>query len=165
MRNGSLTSHRKGKSHGKVNGSKENCCFFKLSWKTSSSNLSSDVAPKSLFRHQHTVQFVCIPTALVIFEIGDKLCTKLRWVLKHVLTGCFNNSCQNTVSIFKSMFPDSKIAEKMELGPSKLKYFVNNGLAPYFKEFSSDDILKSKYFVVSLMKAWTLLFMNVKSIC
>ena len=47
------------------------------------------------------------------------------------------------------MFPDTKIAEKMELGPSKLKYLVNHGLAPCFKECLSDDILKSEYFVVS----------------
>ena len=46
------------------------------------------------------------------------------------------------------MFPDSQIAEKMELGPNKLKYLVNHGLAPYFKECLS-DILKSEYFVVS----------------
>ena len=89
----------------------------------------------------------------MLSEIGDKLCTKIRWVLKQLLTGYFNNSRQDTVSIFKSMFPDSKIAEKMELGPSKLKYFVNHGLTPYLKEFLSDDILKSKYFVVSLMKS------------
>ena len=126
--------------------------FFKSSRKTSSSNLSPDVAPKSLDTNTQSNSYVQA-TALVIFEIGDKLCTKIRWVLKHVLTGYFNNSCQDTVSVFKSMFPDSKIAEKMELGPSKLKYFVNHGLAPYFKEFLSDDILKSKYFVVSLMKA------------
>ena len=47
------------------------------------------------------------------------------------------------------MYPDSRIAEKMELGPNKLKYLVNHGLTPYFKECLSDDILKSNYFVVS----------------
>ena len=49
----------------------------------------------------------------------------------------------------KSMFPDSKIAEKMELGPNKLKCLINHRLAAYFKERLSDDILKSEYFVVS----------------
>ena len=49
------------------------------------------------------------------------------------------------------MFPDKKIAEKKNgIGtPNKLKYLVNHGLAPYFKECLSDDILKSEYFVVS----------------
>ena len=146
MKSGSVRSHRKGKNLDKVMEAKKIVDFFKLSQKTSS-NLSSDVAPKGLDTNTQSNSYVQ-PTALVIFEIGDKLCTKIRWVLKHVLTGYFNNSCQDTVSIFKSMFPDSKIAEKMELGPSKLKY-----LAPYFKEFLSDDILKSKYLKVSLMKA------------
>ena len=47
------------------------------------------------------------------------------------------------------MFPGSKIAKKMELCRNKQKYLVNRRLAPYFKECFSDDILKSKYFVVS----------------
>ena len=47
------------------------------------------------------------------------------------------------------MFPDSKIAEELELGPNELKFLVNHRLAPYFKECLSDDILKSEYFVVS----------------
>ena len=75
-------------------------CFFKQSQKTSSSNISFDVAPK--FRHQHTVQFVCTTTALATFEIGDKLCAEIRWALKYVLSGCNNNLCQYTVSIFKT---------------------------------------------------------------
>ena len=71
--------------------------------------------------------------------------------IKHVLSGYSNNLCQDTVCVFKSMFPDKKIAEKKNgIGtPNKLKYLVNHGLAPYFKECLSDDILKSEYFVVS----------------
>ena len=68
---------------------------------------------------------------------------------QNILSGYRNISYEHTVSIFKSMFPDTKIAEKMELGPSKLKYLVNHVLAPCFKECLSDDILKSEYFVVS----------------
>ena len=37
----------------------------------------------------------------------------------------------------------------MELSLNKLKYIVNQGLAPSFKEFLS-DILNSEHFVVSL---------------
>ena len=79
MRSGSLTSHRKEKNHGKAMEAKKIVDFFKPSQKTSSSNLSSDVAPYG-FRHQHTVQSYVQPTALVIFEIGDKLSTKIRWI-------------------------------------------------------------------------------------
>ena len=121
--------------------------FLKLNRKTSSSNLSSDVAPKGLDTNAQSNSYVQ-PTALTTFEIGYKLCDEIRWALKHVLSDCSNNSCQDIVSIFKSMFPDSKIAEKMELAHNKLKYLVNYGLAPYFKECLSDDILKSECFIV-----------------
>ena len=46
---------------------------------------------------------------------------KLRKQSK-LLNGYSSSSCQDTVSLFISMFPDSKIAEKMELGPDKLKF-------------------------------------------
>ena len=89
--------------------------IFLMSSRKTSSNLSSDVGPKGLDTNIQSSSYVQ-PTALVIFEIGYKLCTQGRWVLKHVLTGCSNNSCQDTVSTFKSMFPDSKIAEKNGTG-------------------------------------------------
>ena len=149
MGSSSLTSHRKGKNYDfKV--MQRNLLIFLN--QVEKHNLQTFRAPKGLDTNTQSNSYVQ-PAALVISEIGDKLCTKIRWVLKHVLKGYSNNSCQDTVSMLKSMFSESKIAEKMELGPSKLKYLVNHGLAPYFKEFLSDDILKSKYFVVSLMEA------------
>ena len=48
------------------------------------------------------------------------------------------------------MFPGSQIAQKMRLGPSKLKYMVNHGIAPNEKEdILKDDVRKSDWYVVS----------------
>ena len=41
------------------------------------------------------------------------------------------------------MFPDSNIAKKYDLGPNKLCYSVNLGLAPYFKSILMERIRKS----------------------
>ena len=32
------------------------------------------------------------------------------------------------------MFPDSKIVEKMQRGPNKLKYLINHGVRAYVQE-------------------------------
>ena len=71
------------------------------------------------------------------------------WALKHVYSGLSDNSAKNVVGLFKTMFPDSKIAEKMQLEPSKLKYAVNHGIAPYVKEILKNQVIDTVWFVVS----------------
>ena len=56
------------------------------------------------------------------------------WVLKSVLSGYSNNSCADISKMFTCMFPDSKIAKSFELGATKLKYVINFGIAPYFRD-------------------------------
>ena len=47
------------------------------------------------------------------------------------------------------MFPGSQIAQKMRLGPNKLEYMVNHGIAPNVKDILRDDVRKSDWYVVS----------------
>ena len=63
--------------------------------------------------------------------------TEIMRVLEDVYNGWSENSTKNVVDLFKTMFPDSKAAKKMQLKLSKLKYVVNHGIAPYVQ-----DILK-----------------------
>ena len=56
---------------------------------------------------------------------------------------------KNVACLFKTMFPDSKIAEKMQLEPSKLKYVVNHGIAPYVKEILKSQVIDTVCFVLS----------------
>ena len=52
-------------------------------------------------------------------------------------------------STFEPMFPDSAIASSIKLGPDKLKYMTNWGIAPYAKEQLRNNIDKAEYVVVS----------------
>ena len=46
------------------------------------------------------------------------------------------------------MFPDSKIAQNFQLGPDKLKYICNFGIAPYFKDVLKETLKKSDLYVI-----------------
>ena len=46
------------------------------------------------------------------------------------------------------MFPNSNIAKSFELGVTKLKYVINFGIAPYFRDILYNH-LKSDCFVIS----------------
>ena len=48
----------------------------------------------------------------------------------------------------KAVFPNSIIAKELQHGPDRLKYVVNHGLYPYFKDVLKSEVLKSSYLVV-----------------
>lgn len=39
--------------------------------------------------------------------------------------------------LFQNIFPDSNVAKKFQLGPSKAKYFANFGIKPYLKDMET----------------------------
>ena len=47
------------------------------------------------------------------------------------------------------MFLDSKVPEKMQLDPNKLKYVVNHGIVPYIKQILKNRVIDTVWFVVS----------------
>ena len=47
------------------------------------------------------------------------------------------------------MFSDSDIAKKISIGKTKCGYYINFGIAPYFKELLLEELKSSKYIVVS----------------
>ena len=47
------------------------------------------------------------------------------------------------------MFPDSKIAKSFQVGPDKLKYMCNFGLALFFKTILAEKLKKSEHYVIS----------------
>ena len=51
------------------------------------------------------------------------------------------------------MFPDSKIVKFFELGATKLKYVINFGIAPYFRDILYNHLQKSDCFVISFDKS------------
>ena len=50
--------------------------------------------------------------------------------------------------VMHAMFPDSKLAKEISLGPNKLKYIVSHGLYPYFKDLLKLEVSKSPFVVV-----------------
>ena len=79
---------------------------------------------------------------------SSSLKAEIVWALKSVMSGYSNNSSSDMNVTFQKMFPDSNIAKQYQMGPDKLKYIVNWGLAPYFKDLLIEDISKAKYLSV-----------------
>ena len=59
---------------------------------------------------------------------------EIIWSLKSVCSGYSNNLSSDINKLFSTMFPDSKIAQNLQLGSNKLKYICNFGIASYFKD-------------------------------
>ena len=53
------------------------------------------------------------------------------------------------MDLFGAMFPDSKIAERMQLEPKKLEYVVTHGITPYVKDLLKSQVISTDWFVVS----------------
>ena len=71
------------------------------------------------------------------------------WALNLVLSGYSNNSRTDISKIFTCMFPDSEIVKSFELGATKLKYFINFEISPYFRDILHNHLQKSDCFVIS----------------
>ena len=66
-----------------------------------------------------------------------------------VAGGFSNNSAKDLHSTFETKFPDSAIASNFHVGPEKLKYMTNWGIAPYVKEQLKNSIDKAEYVLIS----------------
>ena len=83
-----------------------------------------------------------------IFAINSETVkAEIRWLLKSVISGYSNNSSANLNNLFLCMFPDSQLAKSFKLGPDKMLYSINFGVAPFFKSLLYEDIKKSCCFV------------------
>ena len=56
----------------------------------------------------------------------------------------------NITDIFKTMFPDSAIAQKMKFESNKLSYLICFGIAPFFKQQLLVGLKETQCFVISL---------------
>ena len=71
---------------------------------------------------------------------GDsELKAETLWTLKTVQSHFAFNSCDDISWCFRTMFPDSAIADKFSMGSTKVGYMATFGLGPYFS-----DMLKAK---------------------
>ena len=85
----------------------------------------------------------------VVVNNSEKRKAEFIWTLKTVSSGYSNNSSKDISNLFYAMFPDSKIAKDTRLGADKVKYVINFGIAPVFKNALTESIKKSEFYVVS----------------
>ena len=74
---------------------------------------------------------------------------EILWALKSVVSHFPYNSAVNIVDVFRAMFRDSAIAQKMQCGPTKLSYLICFGIAPYFKQQLLNELKEMQCFVIS----------------
>ena len=71
---------------------------------------------------------------------------EISWVLKVIMSHFSLRSCLDINTLFQCMFPDLATAEKFQLSKTKCAYYINYGLAPYFRGVLLSDIGKSPVF-------------------
>ena len=101
----------------------------------------SAVKPKT----QATIASLCIKTNVTQSEI--------LWALKTVISHHSIRSCEGISNLFGHMFSDSEIAKSFTRSRTKCTYYINYGIAPYFKEILLNQLQASPYFVVSYDKS------------
>ena len=87
---------------------------------------------------------------------------EIVWALSSVVREFSNNSAKDIYSTFETLFPDSAIASSFQMGPDKLNYMTNWGIAPYVKEQVRNNIGKAEYVVVSFDESLNHTTQNVK---
>ena len=74
---------------------------------------------------------------------------EIFWALKSVMSRFSYNSAHDITDVFKAMFPDSIIAQRMSCGPTKLSYLISFGIAPYFMDLLLKALKDAPCFVIS----------------
>ena len=74
---------------------------------------------------------------------------EILWALKTVMSYFSYNSATDITDVFRAMFPDSAIAQKINCGSTKLSYLICFGIAPYFKQQLLNELKEAQCFVIS----------------
>ena len=80
---------------------------------------------------------------------SEKISAEIMWALHYCLNGISNNSNQDFSTLFQTMFPHSKIAKPLQMGPNKAGYSTKYGHGPYFKGLLIKQANQSTWLVVS----------------
>ena len=73
---------------------------------------------------------------------------EIRWVIKCVLSHYSYSANSDIGDLFRSLFPDSSIAQKFTCGSTKTSYLLCFGIAPYLRETLISSIRSSPSYVV-----------------
>ena len=75
---------------------------------------------------------------------------EIRWCPKYMVSSYSFGSCDALADLFRSIFPDSAIAEKFCLQKGKCAYFINYGIAPHFRSILMNNVKDSAFYGNSL---------------
>lgn len=70
------------------------------------------------------------------------------WSLNVARRGFSYNSCDGLGEIFRSMFPDSKIAQQFNIQSKKMSYVMSHGIGPYFHQALVKELKRVDKFVL-----------------
>ena len=87
---------------------------------------------------QPTIEQYALPVNLAKAEI--------LWSMKVILNHFSLRSCLGIGDLFRTMFPDSDVAQTFELSKTKCGYYMNFGLAPYYRNILNEDINRSPFY-------------------
>ena len=74
---------------------------------------------------------------------------EIMWTLKAVMSHYSYNSASDINILLQSMFPDSKIAKKFQLGSTKMTYIIKFGLSPHCHTELMAEIRECDRYVVA----------------
>ena len=147
-----VKSHAEGKKH---------ASSVKVSWRTESVSdffMKIEVQRSAVLRKVGGLDFSrkteWESSLLTKLALRKEQCkSEILWAVKSVILHFSYSSICDIVDVFKAMFPDSKIAQGMSCGPTKLSYLITFGIAPYFKQLLVEDLKKAPCFVVLFDKS------------
>ena len=73
---------------------------------------------------------------------------EIIWALNFVVKGYSDRSNEDFGDILRAMCPPSPEAKCFKMGRNKLKYVVNHGVYPYFREELDRDVDKSPFIAI-----------------
>ena len=132
-----VEQHMQNEKHKRISNTLKNNSQFSFSiptattFSTSSSNMIQLVNPnKSLSFNDQVSQ------------------AEILWALKSVKSAFSYRNSDDVDELFRTMFPDSKIAQKFSIRHSKMSYVISHGLGPYFRDQLIKDIKNCQRFAL-----------------
>ena len=99
----------------------------------------------------------CSSTSYKFMVLEAATDADIRWCLKHAVFFYSFHSCDGLADLFRSMFPDSTIAEKFCLQEAYCAYFINYVIAPDFRPTLMNNVKDSEFYAVSFDESWNTL--------
>ncbi|CAF2078953.1 unnamed protein product [Rotaria magnacalcarata] len=110
------------------------------------SQLTFSISTTSSTSSTHTIELV-YPNKPLLFD--DQVSqAEILWALKSVQNAFSYKNADDVGEVFRTMFPDSKIAQKFSIQHSKMSYSISHGLGPYFRDLLIKDIKNCERFVL-----------------